>query len=76
MSRRLGSKPMRELYRRFKSGYSIKQVGSSHFRVYDPEGNVVRDGLGRPISLPNSPTADHHFVRRVVSDLRKAKVIE
>jgi len=73
---RLGSKELRTLARRFRKGYRIHSTGENKFCILDSEGVLVRTDDGQPITLANSPTTDHHYMRRVTSQLRKAGVIE
>jgi hypothetical protein len=75
-SNRFGTKPMRELRRRFRPGYSVTQNRSGHFMVVGPDSEPVRDVSGRPFTLPGSPTFNAHALKRMESALRKAKVIE
>ena len=73
---RLGSKDMRALGRKFRPGYHVVGGRAAKFHVVAPDGSVVRSTDGQPISLPNTPTFDAHYRRRVESQLRKAGVIE
>ena len=67
---------MRQLGRKFRPGFRIEGGRSSKFHIISPQGDVVRGADGQPITLPNTPTFDAHYRRRVESQLRKAGVIE
>lgn len=51
-----GHPEIRKLQRKFKTGYRLKGQPNAKFFVVGPDGNVVRDDRGKPLSLPNSPS--------------------
>lgn len=54
-----------------KPGYSFAQEDSGHWRVMDPQGEVVRvAGTGQPILITNARSA--HYRRRSLQLLRQA----
>jgi hypothetical protein len=53
---RAGSKVLRGIMRRLPPGYHLESTGTSKHVLYGPDG-VVRLPDGRPLTLPNSPSA-------------------
>lgn len=69
----LPSKEMAELQRRFKKGYTVEPQSGGHFRVLDPDGEVVKTN-GKVLSIPGSPHGGRQ-TKNVEASLRKAGVL-
>lgn len=74
MSQTLPSKEMAELQRRFKTGYSVEQLGSGHFAVIDKDGNKVKSANGKPLSIPGTPHGGR-ATKNVEAELSRAGVL-
>lgn len=75
MSRvRAGYPELRRAMRRELRGFSLVRVGrSTHFRVIGPDGEVLREEDGRPLTVCSSPNSGHDSVRKLIADVRRLR---
>lgn len=55
-----GNRALRKLQRRFKPGYELVMTGNTKHAIRGPDGELVRQRSGMPVTLPNSPSWRGH----------------
>lgn len=68
------TKELRDLQRRFRKGFTLEKGGDKHFRIRDPEGNLVRNRKGTLLSVPSTPSRG--VGKTLLLDLREAGVLD
>lgn len=68
-------KHVRELLKQLPKGHRVVYTSSTHMKIVDPEGNVLRDADGCVIMIPNSPSRNS-TMRNQVARLRRIGAIK
>lgn len=70
-----GNRALRKLQRRFKPGYELVMTGNTKHAIRGPDGELVRQPCGLPVTLPNSPSWRGHE-QALERKLREVGVID